>query len=419
MARPKDPEFYPDENMLLASMISSEEFFKAMLGIGVDHKYFRDPDLQDLCLCLIETARSASHRDFSQRMLGGHALKDKYRIAISHDASKYLDLYRSNDAYRIDAMFADEVDQRNEDYERQVFAQAAEMFQHGRPLSEVAGKIEQTLAMGGEGRGGNMWEVSELCRMESMEEHFPIGIEEFDSKVRIQPSHLVLLGGQSSTGKTTLANQMVTHWMENAKHGCLYFSLETRKRRLGNRIARHVMRKHHLTRDEALAHMAEWGERLVIYDDVVVLDDIIGAVSRAASHGRLKFVVVDYQQDVEVPRLESNETERTSKVAVALHRLAVKHNLVVILLSQLRKKIVENGRRDSGPPTLDDFRGAGQTGNKADTAIINWFRESPCNDDGPRPLTMQIVKQKEGSQGHVDMFFHGKHFTFAKTRDLF
>ena len=70
------------------------------------------------------------------------------------------------------------------------------------------------------------------------------GIENIDRAVKIvEGGQLIVLGGESSAGKTTLANQIVTNVLTENQGKVRYFSTETSEELLGWMFCTHIQHK--------------------------------------------------------------------------------------------------------------------------------------------------------------------------------
>ncbi len=64
---------------------------------------------------------------------------------------------------------------------------------------------------------------------------------------------------------------------------------------------------------------------------------------------------------------------------------------------------------------MNDLRGSSQIVNSADVITINWFKEVHVNQKDPcRKIKIQVVKNKDSSQGGVNLLFMGANFWFVE-----
>jgi replicative DNA helicase len=262
--------------------------------------------------------------------------------------------------------------------------------------------------------------IYDLMVQGSLERACITGIGPLDAMVEIHTGGCtVVIGGESSSGKTSLVNQIAYSYLTTTMNSILYYSTETTQGRLGNRIASYIQFKEKCNWGDAQRRILDWGDRLTISSRVREIRQMTKDVrEQHAKQNGIQMVIVDYLQNTMLSEAK-NEVERIEKSIMALHELCQDLKIVVIVLCQLTKAPSESGfRRDQKrpKPTLSSFRGAAQIGNSADIAIINQFvdPEPPKNRDAARDVDLHVVKNKEGSQCVVECSFFGKHYAFIE-----
>jgi hypothetical protein len=163
---------------------------------------------------------------------------------------------------------------------------------------------------------------------------------------------------------------------------------------------------------ESMAVVRSWvGERLWVYEDVMEVGDIEHRVRELhrATGGRLRFIVVDYLQLVELrdARRGMNREQIVAEISRRLKRLGKKFNIACIVLAQFGRSPARESRR----PMLSDLRESGSIENDADRVFALWLfpedRSGVAQDEGnPVPL-MQLIqlKNRNGLCGHEEVVF--------------
>jgi len=114
-------------------------------------------------------------------------------------------------------------------------------------------------------------------------------------------------------------------------------------------------------------------------------------------------IAIDYLQLAEVSAGRNENRERQiATISRRLKRLAMDLQKPVIVGSQLNRESTKRGK-----PTLADLRESGSIEQDADIVIL-----LSKSDDGPE-TTIDIAKQRGGSQGEIIMRLDGPRFQFV------
>lgn len=136
------------------------------------------------------------------------------------------------------------------------------------------------------------------------------------------------------------------------------------------------------------------------------ISSIYNAGRAMKERGELKFMVVDYDELVEV-RGAKDEWEAQATVTAALKSMAMEWLVPVVMISQLRKSL-----SDEDFPTLDDLYGSGRKAKDA-SIVIYISRPYVKNLEGDETeATLFILKSRDGHMGKVDCSFNIKTFRF-------
>lgn len=219
------------------------------------------------------------------------------------------------------------------------------------------------------------------------------GMERFDEKGGLQKSDLIIVAGETSQGKTSLALCMTRHAIENGAKVAFY-SMEMTKEQLTARLlsaktnipANNILYSGSLTPseirmiDDARGKLP--GENL-FFDDKSTsnIDSILLSIRMLKMQKDIDGAVVDYLQILNV-NSRSTSFSREQAMGDAARRfknLAKELNIWIIALSQLS--------RDSNcpEPNLNRLRDSGQIGEAADVVILV-YRAEYYNRAYPAPF---------------------------------
>ena len=260
------------------------------------------------------------------------------------------------------------------------------------------------------------------------------GMERFDEKGGLQKSDLIIVAGETSQGKTSLALCMTRHAIENGAKVAFY-SMEMTKEQLTARLlsaktnipANNILYSGSLAPseirmiDDARGKLP--GENL-FFDDKSTsnIDSILLSIRMLKMQKDIDGAVVDYLQILNV-NSRSTSFSREQAMGDAARRfknLAKELNIWIIALSQLSRD------SNSPEPNLNRLRDSGQIGEAADVVILVYRAEyynraypAPFDnkDDYPTDGTAMIDVAKGRNIGTFKFFmgFNKNTTNFFKT----
>lgn len=304
-----------------------------------------------------------------------------------------------------------------------------------RPVSAQLGQLLS------DGRQLNTWTVSQLLDsfFESQDpdapkpEYVTFGLRVLDEGSYIEPGDVVIIGGYPSDGKTALALQ--TAWHMARKYRVGFFSLETDRRKLRDRLVAHAaaldladIKRRQLgdaAWEELAKRQADFVKRdLTLVDAAGMSAADIETASRAYG---FQVIFIDYIQLV-TPERSSGGTrsEQIAAISRALHTFAQKTETLVVELAQLTRqdrKTGKDGKEIRRDPTMQDLKESGQLEQDADMILL-LFRPGP-KDKGPdgqelneeTHRLLKIAKNKEGRWGDWVLYFDGGKQTMSVVTD--
>lgn len=219
------------------------------------------------------------------------------------------------------------------------------------------------------------------------------GMERFDEKGGLQKSDLIIVAGETSQGKTSLALCMTRHAIENGAKVAFY-SMEMTKEQLTARLlsaktnipANNILYSGSLAPseirmiDDARGKLP--GENL-FFDDKSTsnIDSILLSIRMLKMQKDIDGAVVDYLQILNVNSRSTSfsKEQAMGDAARRFKNLAKELNIWIIALSQLS--------RDSNcpEPNLNRLRDSGQIGEAADVVILV-YRAEYYNRAYPAPF---------------------------------
>ncbi len=194
----------------------------------------------------------------------------------------------------------------------------------------------------------------------------PTGFKLFDEITSgLHPSNLIVLAGRPSTGKTSLALDIVRHIAVHHHKSVGIFSMEMPKEQILERIlcaeARvnlHSLRKGVLPTSKwgAITHAAS-----LIDKSTILVDDAPGApvlsirskARRMRQEHNVELLIIDYLQLIEAGVRTDIREQEISYISRSLKGLARELDIPVIACSQLNRAVE---RRESKRPMLSDLR---------------------------------------------------------------
>lgn len=203
----------------------------------------------------------------------------------------------------------------------------------------------------------------------------PTGFPHIDQRGGFSPSDLIVIGAETSQGKTSFATAIAVNAVRSG-HPVAFYSMEMTAIQLSGRIA--AMLSGQKSSDIMFKPLdmtsisnidravAEIDGTLLYFDDrsTTSLDSILNSIRSMAIRRGIKGAVIDYLQLINVADRSLNREQATALAARSLKNLAKELNIWVIAISQLR--------RDPGNPipTMGRLRDSGQIEEAADTVIL-------------------------------------------------
>lgn len=207
----------------------------------------------------------------------------------------------------------------------------------------------------------------------------PTGFAYLDKRTGgLQEGNLIVVAGESSQGKTSLALSIAYNAIRQGKSGA-YYSMEMSSRELVSRImAMNIERDSikpstllykKLDEEQYSAVMNKVSEvcQYKLYFDERTessLEKILRSISIMKAKYKIDFAVVDYLQIMTAPSKGRTKEEQLAEITRKLKNIAIKEKIPIILLSQLARD------RSNPEPTNSRLRGSGQIEEAADIVLL-------------------------------------------------
>lgn len=279
-------------------------------------------------------------------------------------------------------------------------------------LTKAAGLLVQKQADRDKGYGDLIAEL--VSRQDKTEpDYLDWGIPALNEKLHAGPGRFVILGADSSVGKTALALQFALKISEKKRVG--FFSYETTLADATDRLMANDadvslgrLKGKHLTDEEmdaimAAAERSSKRQLRVMETARYTVEDIR---SKTIARG-FEVIFVDYVQMI--PTRKKDRYEAVTEISIGLHALAQELGVTVIGLSQVTvPETDKKGRRRY--ISKEDLRESRQLKQDADVILLLDLQD-PADRNGYRVL--QIEKNRDGPLAHMVLSFDPSRMRFS------
>jgi len=235
---------------------------------------------------------------------------------------------------------------------------------------------------------------------------------------------LVVIGGRPSTGKTTLAINLMERIGVHQEQGILMFSLEMPRQQIAQNLLCCNARMDSTPLRIGQLDKSQWGKvreaASNLYDAPIFIDDSSGLTisdirakcRRMFAQHDIKLIVVDYLQLMSGERRgrDTSRLQEITDISRGLKGLAKELEVPVVALSQLSR--AAEGERNP-EPRLSHLRESGAIEQDADIVLL-LHRPNPDDEDpGSRNVTNLIIaKQRNGPTETVKLTFRKNELRF-------
>lgn len=265
-------------------------------------------------------------------------------------------------------------------------------------------------------------EVSERIRTtltgERRHAYTPTGIDSLDKIISgFYPKQYITIAARPAQGKSALALQIALH-MAMAKNSIGYITLEMSSEEQVNRClsnlakvpTRKVKNPRYIEGDELLRiqqFALEMHKLNVLFvdDAQMTVSDIAVKVREMKKKQGIKGIFIDMIQLIKPEKHDQNKpkTEQLTNISKALKGLAKKEDIWICNVAAMNRDADKQNRK----PKVSDIRETGQIESDSDLVLMlfrpNFDPESPPNDDSPEDVDLIIGKNRDGSQGTIQL----------------
>ena len=263
-------------------------------------------------------------------------------------------------------------------------------------------------------------EIYEKAVEKRKKANFSTGFEDLDNFCKyLDSGDVLIIGGRPAMGKTNFAISLLNHLLSVDKN-VLFFTPEQSKEQFVQRLLAEKMgisiyniKDDKINKNELIDTIDWFSDKKIFINDnsYLTTDDIEIDIEKF----KPEIVFVDYVQLLEAPKAP-NRTEAINLVIKELKRIAVTHNVILILLSQLSRAV--EGRCDKRP-MLSDLRNGSLLEELSDI-ILFVYREEYYSGEMENPSNEIIVaKNSIGPTGIVSLDFKNGFFRNPKTDNTF
>lgn len=261
----------------------------------------------------------------------------------------------------------------------------------------------------------------------------PTGFYWFDQKTGgLQEGNLIVIAGESSQGKTSLALSITYNATMHGFSGA-YYSLEMGSKELAARLLSMNVGNENIKPSDMLykrldsdtyslvMEHTEAVSRCQIYFDERVdskLETIVRSIKMMKAKFNIQFAVVDYLQIMTATSSKTNKEGELAEIARELKNTAKREHIPIILLSQLARD------KQNPEPTNARLRGSGQIEEASDLILLVYrpevyglqYSEPELKDKSTQGTA--LIKISKGRNTGVFNFLAGFNANLTKFYDL-
>lgn len=227
----------------------------------------------------------------------------------------------------------------------------------------------------------------------------PTGFKKIDAKGGLQKGNLVIVAGETSMGKTSLALSITYNAIQSGEK-LAFYSMEMTNEELGARMlainsgvsSSDILYSGNLGEDKL--RRIDYAAGVLKYDNLFLddkstsnIETILASIRSMKIKYNISGAVVDYMQILNVNMKSSNKEQAMGDVARRLKNIAKELGIWIIALSQL------NRNSDKPEPNLNRLRDSGQIAEAADVVLLV-YRPEYYNKTFPEPFTEESTENK-------------------------
>ncbi|GET83843.1 replicative DNA helicase [Streptococcus phage Javan139] len=257
------------------------------------------------------------------------------------------------------------------------------------------------------------------------------GFYDFDKLTTgLHADQLIILAARPAMGKTAFALNIAQNVATKSNKAVAVFSLEMGAESLVERMlaSEGTIKSHHIRTGQLTAEdwqrliyaQGELAEAPIFIDDTagVKITDIRARARRLSQEtDGLGLIVIDYLQLIQGSRSDNRQQE-VSEISRQLKIIAKELKVPVIALSQLSRSVEQ---RQDKRPIMSDLRESGSIEQDADIVAFlyrdDYYTDKSDNQPESNLTELIIKKNRHGSLGTVNLYFHKEYTKFSSVRE--
>jgi replicative DNA helicase len=253
-------------------------------------------------------------------------------------------------------------------------------------------------------------EIQKLGRIRAGEENheqLTIGIAEVDRMLYVEPGDLVIIGGETSSGKSALCGQLAAHYAKVGKPVVFITSEMTHRQMLARIVSgltgvpvATLVNPREAVNAQAEEHYRNFAGYPIFFQRKFPprIGEAVSAIHLAVARHNARLAVIDYAQRL-AELDEDHQEQAIARIAHESKNLALELGIVVVAAAQLNR---QNALRRDPRPVLADLRGSGRLEQDANTVIFTYL---PKRHGKPGSPELIVGKQRNGKIGSVKVSF--------------
>ena len=206
------------------------------------------------------------------------------------------------------------------------------------------------------------------------------GYSELDKAIGgLNKGHVILIGGETSNGKSALASNIACNVAKekNGGKGVLFITLEMLQEEIGARLR--------------FINGGSIDDLNIMFQENYRIDwtDLEPIMIKAKQHGEVELVVLDYMQYLG----RGMTLQEVAKMSKEFKSLALKYEVPFIIIVSLRKSEQGVNKRKWTMIEIEDFMGTGAIGYDCDIGLIT-SRKDEDNEYQKDKLFVKILKTR-------------------------
>ena len=251
----------------------------------------------------------------------------------------------------------------------------------------------------------------------------PTGFIDLDAKTSLlEDTHLVIIAGRPSMGKTTLALNIAENVSLIQKIPVAIFTLEMGADQLAEKIISSQSGVSLTKMKQGTFSKAEFrniestintvsSAPLYIYDQgAATISNIVAKARQLKEKEKIGLMIVDYLQLLGVDGGGDSRQYEVAEVSRRLKLLAMELQIPIICVAQLSRKVEE---RTEKRPLMSDLRDSGQIEQDADAIVFLFRRDYYNKNESPGQAEVIIAKNRHGPTDTVHLSFQQENGRFA------